>query len=63
MNYWKQLNHVTKYFRDEEDPNAKLPQNFMTAFLEVRLTLYLSEDQPSLHARDKLGMVGARFYH
>ena len=35
MNYWKQLNHVTKYFRDEEDPNAKLPQNFMTAFLEV----------------------------
>ena len=24
-----------KYFRANEDPTAKLPQNFMTSFLEV----------------------------
>lgn len=36
LNYWKQLPHVLKYFRPEEDPGAKLPQNFMTGFLEVR---------------------------
>ena len=35
LNYWKQLPHVLKYFRPEDDPNAKLPQNFMTGFLEV----------------------------
>jgi len=35
MNYWKQLNHVMKYFRAEEDSSAKLPQNFITGFLEV----------------------------
>ena len=37
MNYWKQLNHVMKYFRAEEDPKGKLPQNFISGFLEVRL--------------------------
>jgi NADH dehydrogenase (ubiquinone) 1 alpha subcomplex subunit 6 len=36
LNYWKQLNHVLKYFREEEDPRMKLPNNFMTAFLEGR---------------------------
>lgn len=36
MNYWKQLNHVMKWFRVEEDPKAKLPQNFISGFLEVR---------------------------
>ncbi|MCJ1382898.1 hypothetical protein MMC17_006011 [Xylographa soralifera] len=36
LNYWKQLPHVLKYFRPEDDPNAKLPQNFMTGFLEGR---------------------------
>lgn len=36
LNYWKQLTHVLKYFRPDEDPNAKLPQNFMTGFLEGR---------------------------
>jgi hypothetical protein len=36
LNYWKQLPHILKYFRAEEDPNAKRPQNFMSGFLEVR---------------------------
>lgn len=35
LNYWKQLNHVMKYFRVEEDPKARLPQNFISGFLEV----------------------------
>lgn len=35
LNYWKQLNHVMKYFRADEEPNAKLPQNFITGFLQV----------------------------
>ncbi|KAG9249217.1 NADH-ubiquinone oxidoreductase 14.8 kDa subunit [Calycina marina] len=36
LNYWKQLPHVLKYFRAEEDPKARLPQNFMSGFLEGR---------------------------
>ncbi|KAI9662028.1 MAG: hypothetical protein M1831_002943 [Alyxoria varia] len=36
MNYWKQLNHVMKYFRGEEDPKAHLPKNFISGFLEGR---------------------------
>ena len=35
MNYWKQLSHILKYFRKEEDPKARLPKNFMEGFLEV----------------------------
>jgi len=35
MNYWKQLTHVMKYWRAEEDPNATLPKNFISGFLEV----------------------------
>jgi len=35
MNYWKQLTHIMKYFRQEEDPTAKLPRNFISGFLEV----------------------------
>lgn len=35
LNYWKQLNHVMKYFRIEEDPKARLPHNFISGFLEV----------------------------
>ncbi|GME43130.1 Complex 1 LYR protein [Neofusicoccum parvum] len=34
LNYWKQLNHVLKYFKVEEDPKHKLPNNFITGFLE-----------------------------
>ncbi|KAI9721452.1 MAG: hypothetical protein M1812_002214 [Candelaria pacifica] len=39
LNYWKQLPHVLKYFRADENPNARLPKNFMSGFLEVRKTL------------------------
>lgn len=35
LNYWKQLSHVLKYFRAEEDPKARLPANFINGFLEV----------------------------
>jgi NADH dehydrogenase (ubiquinone) 1 alpha subcomplex subunit 6 len=37
LNFWKQLTHVLKYFRAEEDPKAKLPQNFIQGFIEVGL--------------------------
>ncbi|TVY84905.1 NADH-ubiquinone oxidoreductase 14.8 kDa subunit [Lachnellula suecica] len=40
LNYWKQLPHILKYFRAEEEPNARLPQNFMHGFLEVSLHLF-----------------------
>ncbi|KAK5682034.1 hypothetical protein LTR17_027422 [Elasticomyces elasticus] len=36
LNYWKQLTHVLKYFRMEEDPKAKLPKTFIQGFLEGR---------------------------
>jgi NADH dehydrogenase (ubiquinone) 1 alpha subcomplex subunit 6 len=36
LNYWKQLSHVMKYFRPEEDPGARLPPNFVSGFLEGR---------------------------
>ncbi|KAK5089849.1 hypothetical protein LTR64_005778 [Lithohypha guttulata] len=36
LNYWKQLSHVMKYFRQEEDPTARLPNNFISGFLEGR---------------------------
>lgn len=36
LNYWKQLSHVMKYFRPEEDPGARLPGNFVSGFLEGR---------------------------
>jgi NADH dehydrogenase (ubiquinone) 1 alpha subcomplex subunit 6 len=39
MNYWKQISHVLKYFRAEEDPKARLPHNFINGFLEVRNAL------------------------
>jgi hypothetical protein len=35
LNFWKQLSHVLKYFRAEEDPKARLPANFIEGFLEV----------------------------
>ncbi|PBP17724.1 NADH-ubiquinone oxidoreductase 14.8 kDa subunit [Diplocarpon rosae] len=37
LNYWKQLPHILKYFRAEEDPNARRPTNFMSGFLEASL--------------------------
>jgi len=36
LNYWKQLTQVMKFFREEEDPNARLPKNFISGFLEGR---------------------------
>ncbi|KAF9694893.1 hypothetical protein EKO04_006949 [Ascochyta lentis] len=36
LNFWKQLSHVLKYFRAEEDPKARLPANFIDGFLEGR---------------------------
>ncbi|KAF2457195.1 putative NADH-ubiquinone oxidoreductase B14 subunit [Lineolata rhizophorae] len=36
LNYWKQLSHVMKYFRAEEDPKGRLPNNFISGFLEGR---------------------------
>ncbi|TAQ90448.1 hypothetical protein B7494_g1250 [Chlorociboria aeruginascens] len=36
LNYWKQLPHILKYFRPEEDPSSRLPQNFISGFLEGR---------------------------
>ncbi|KAI9683120.1 MAG: hypothetical protein M1829_005911 [Trizodia sp. TS-e1964] len=36
LNYWKQLPHILKYFRAEEDPRVRLPDNFMKGFLEGR---------------------------
>nr|OQO24379.1 hypothetical protein B0A51_06450 [Rachicladosporium sp. CCFEE 5018]OQO24720.1 hypothetical protein B0A51_05920 [Rachicladosporium sp. CCFEE 5018] len=36
LNYWKQLTHVLKYFRSEEDKTAALPKNFIQGFLEGR---------------------------
>ncbi|KAF2171072.1 hypothetical protein M409DRAFT_64040 [Zasmidium cellare ATCC 36951] len=36
LNFWKQLTHVLKYFRAEEEPKAKLPKNFIQGFIEGR---------------------------
>ena len=44
LNYWKQLTHIMKYFRQEEDPKARFPKNFMSGFLEV---LFLLEAPPN----------------
>ncbi|QIW98602.1 hypothetical protein AMS68_004120 [Peltaster fructicola] len=36
LNYWKQLTHVLKYFRADEDPKARLPKSFIQGFIEGR---------------------------
>ena len=41
LNFWKQIPHVMKYFREEENPTARLPQSFMQGFLEVTQRLLL----------------------
>ena len=41
LNFWKQTSQVMKYFRTDEDENAKLPKNFMSGFLEVRTEVAL----------------------
>lgn len=45
LNFWKQLPHVMKYFRIDEDPKARLPQNFISGFLEVRFDMDLLQRQ------------------
>ncbi|TQS34627.1 hypothetical protein Golomagni_04980 [Golovinomyces magnicellulatus] len=35
LNYWKQLPHILKYFRTDENPTSGRPKSFMNAFLEV----------------------------
>lgn len=35
LNYWKQLNHVLKYFRTDEEGSQRLQKNFISGFLEV----------------------------
>ena len=42
LNFWKQLSHVLKYFRVEEEPKARLPANFINGFLEVRDLTWLT---------------------
>ncbi|KAI5310432.1 hypothetical protein KEM55_007186 [Ascosphaera atra] len=36
LNFWKQISHVMKYFRSEEDEAANLPKTFMEGFLQGR---------------------------
>ncbi|KAF4634598.1 hypothetical protein G7Y89_g3491 [Cudoniella acicularis] len=36
LNYWKQLPHILKYFRADEEPNARRAKDFMHGFLEAR---------------------------
>lgn len=58
LNFWKQLSHVLKYFRAEEDPKARLPANFINGFLEVSrsapnmLHAYKTGSQLTLRNRD-----------
>lgn len=43
LNYWKQLSHVMKYFRAEEDPEqTRLPNGFVAGFLEVSRAISLA---------------------
>lgn len=38
MNFWKQTTHIMSYFKEENFRGDKrLPNNFMTGFLEVSL--------------------------
>jgi len=48
LNFWKQLTHVLKYFRAEEDPKARLPKTFIAGFLEVRKQLYATRNSSFL---------------
>lgn len=62
LNYWKQVPHVLKYFRGEENPNARLPKNFIDGFLEVTsLIPPNSSPQANLFSRD--GTECLFFFH
>jgi hypothetical protein len=45
LNYWKQLPHILKYFRADEEPKARLPKNFMSGFLEVQCSFLQKSHQ------------------
>jgi len=49
LNYWKQIPHVMKYFRETENPTARLPQDFMQGFLEVGLDSVHTRENESDH--------------
>lgn len=49
LNFWKQSTHVMKYFRVDEDENAKLPKNFISGFLEVRIANAVEERERDCH--------------
>ncbi|RMZ09028.1 hypothetical protein D0862_03748 [Hortaea werneckii] len=57
LNFWKQLTHVLKYFRAEEDPKARLPKNFIQGFIEVHfLPFHKNKPQtPALTAVRRAG--------
>jgi NADH dehydrogenase (ubiquinone) 1 alpha subcomplex subunit 6 len=48
LNFWKQLTHVLKYFRAEEEPKAQLPKNFIQGFIEVRLPTHSKKQNQAL---------------
>ncbi|RMZ20793.1 hypothetical protein D0859_15205, partial [Hortaea werneckii] len=57
LNFWKQLTHVLKYFRAEEDPKARLPKNFIQGFIEVQ-TLPLDRNKPQTPALTAVRRAG-----
>lgn len=59
LNYWKQLTHVLKYFRPEEDKDAALPKTFIQGFIEVTFMHSLSNPE-RLANRLELHRAGTR---
>ncbi|RMY92688.1 hypothetical protein D0861_02317 [Hortaea werneckii] len=57
LNFWKQLTHVLKYFRAEEDPKARLPKNFIQGFIEVH-NLPLDRNKPQTPALTAVRRAG-----
>ncbi len=59
LNYWKQVPHVLKYFRADEEPTAQRPKDFMDGFLQVSSLRYLHSRSS---ANPNLGpQLGTRF--
>jgi len=58
LNFWKQTTHVMKYWRAEEDENARLPKNFISGFLEVRLVR--ESESERLLVRDLTSFPGTK---
>lgn len=62
LNYWKQLPHILKYFRADEDPNARLPKNFLSGFLEV-IVLFLLKAHSKLTSSPGTQLNACSFSH